>query len=104
MSSTWRIELDADVRKVLKKLDKSVTQQILRKLREVESLDDPTSMGKPLLPNCKGFCVHRVGHYQVVCDIQRGELWVLATELRQRSDGCKIVTQPPPGPQCFFVR
>lgn len=86
---TWRIELDEDVRKTLKKLDKPVAQQILRKLREIESLDDPTTMGKPLLSNRSGFWVYRVGDYRVVCDIQYGQLIVLVIELQHRSEAYK---------------
>lgn len=86
---TWKVELDEDVRKTLKKLDKPVAQQILRKLREIESLEDPTAMGKPLLSNRKGFWAYRIGDYRVICDIQYGQLIVLVIELRHRSEAYK---------------
>lgn len=71
---------------MLKKLDKPVAQQILRKLREVESLDDPAAMGKPLLANRRGLWAYRVGDYRVICDLQYGQLVVLVIELRHRSE------------------
>lgn len=86
---TWRIELDEDVRKTLKKLDQPIARQILRKLREIEALDDPTTMGKPLLSNRKGFWAYRVGDYRVICDIQYGQLIVLVIELQHRSEAYK---------------
>ncbi|GAA1162855.1 type II toxin-antitoxin system RelE family toxin [Nesterenkonia sandarakina] len=86
---TWKIELDEDVRKTLKKLDKPVAQQILRKLREIESLDDPITMGKPLLSHHKGFWVYRVGDFRVLCDIQYGQLMVLVIERQHRSEAYK---------------
>lgn len=82
---TWRIELDADVRKTLKKFDKPIARQIVRKLREIGTLEDPTAMGKPLLSNRAGFWVYRVGDHRIICDIQRGQLIVLVIDLQHRS-------------------
>lgn len=83
---TWRIELDDDVRKALKKLDKPTARRIIGKLREVENLADPTDMGKPLTANRAGFWVYRVGDYRLICDIQYGRLVVLVLELQHRSE------------------
>lgn len=83
---TWRIELDDDVRKTLKKLDRATARRIVEKLREVENLADPTDMGKPLTANRAGFWVYRVGDYRLICDIQYGRLVVLVLELQHRSE------------------
>lgn len=83
---TWRIELDDDARKVLRKLDKPTAQRIVKELREVESLADPTDMGKPLSANRAGFWVYRVGDYRLICDVQYGRLVVLVIEVQHRSE------------------
>lgn len=83
---TWRIELDEDARKTLKKLDKSIARQITQKLREISALNDPTDMGKPLRANRKGFWAYRVGNYRVICEIQRQQIVVLVLEISHRSE------------------
>ena len=83
---TWRIELDGDARKALRKLDKPTGRRIVAKLREVESLADPTDMGKPLSANRAGLWVYRVGDYRLICDIQFGLLVVLVIEIQHRSE------------------
>lgn len=83
---TWRIEVDDDARKTLRKLDKPAARRILAKLRIVESLTDPTDMGKPLTANRAGFWVYRVGDYRLICDIQFGRLVVLVIEVQHRSE------------------
>lgn len=82
----WTIELDGDARKTLKKLDKAAAQQIVRKLREIGTLSDPTDMGKPLTANRKGFWAYRVGDYRLVCEIQRQKIVVMILEIRHRSE------------------
>lgn len=82
---TWRIELDDDARKALRKLDKPTARRIVNKLREVEGLADPTGMGKPLTANRAGFWVYRAGDYRLICDIQFGRLVVLVIEVQHRS-------------------
>lgn len=83
---TWRIELDDDARKALRKLGEATARWIVRKLREVEGLADPTDMGKPLTANRAGFWVYRVGDYRLICDLQFGRLVVLVIEVQHRSE------------------
>lgn len=83
---TWKVELDENVREALKKLDKPVARQILSKLREIQSLDEPTTTGKPLLSTRKGFWVYQIGDYRFICDIQYKQLIVLAIELQDPSE------------------
>lgn len=82
----WKIELDDDARKVLKKLDKGTARQITKKLREVGELDEPTDMGKPLTANRKGFWAYRAGDYRIICDIQRQQIVVMVLEINHRSE------------------
>lgn len=86
---TWRIELDDDARRTLRKLDKPTAQRIVAKLREVESLAHPTDMGKPLTANRAGFWAYRVGDYRLICDIQFGQLIVLVIEVQYRGENSR---------------
>lgn len=81
----WKIELDGDARKALKKLDKGAARQIIKKLREVEQLDDPTDLGKPLTANRKGHWAYRAGDYRIICNIQRQQIVVLVLDIGHRS-------------------
>lgn len=83
----WKIEIDQDAHKALKKLDRPIARQIVQKLREIGSLQDPTDMGKPLTATRKGYWVYRVGDYRLICDVQYGQLIVLVIEIQHRSMG-----------------
>ena len=82
----WKIELDGDARKALKKLDKSTAGKITKKLREISQLDEPTDMGKPLTANRKGHWAYRTGDYRMICKIQRQQIVVLVLEIEHRSE------------------
>lgn len=81
----WRIEIDKDVQREMKKLDRQVTKRITAKLREVSQLDDPRSMGKGLTGNLAGLWRYRVGDYRIVCDIEDGVLVILVVDVAHRS-------------------
>lgn len=44
----WRIEVDKDVQRSMRKLDKQIAKRIVAKLHEISQLEDPRSMGKGL--------------------------------------------------------
>lgn len=50
----WRIEIDKDVQRSMKKLDKQIARRIVAKLHEISQLEDPRSMGKGLTENKSG--------------------------------------------------
>ncbi|GHD13805.1 type II toxin-antitoxin system RelE family toxin [Zhihengliuella salsuginis] len=81
----WKIEVDGDARKALKKMDPATARRILRYLRDLGELEDPTDRGKPLSANLAGMWRYRVGDYRIICEIRRGELVVLALEIAHRS-------------------
>lgn len=70
----WRIEVDKDVWRSMRKLDKQVARRVISKLREVTMLDDPRSMGKALVGNISGLWRYRVGDYRIICDIENDVL------------------------------
>lgn len=82
----WRIEIDKDVQREMKKLDKQVAKRITAKLREISQLDDPRSMGKGLTGNLAGLWRYRVGDYRIICDIEDGVLLILVVDVAHRRE------------------
>ncbi|MCI6275039.1 MAG: type II toxin-antitoxin system RelE/ParE family toxin [Coriobacteriaceae bacterium] len=82
----WRIEIDKDVQREMRKLDKQVAKRITAKLREVSQLDDPRSMGKGLTGNLAGLWRYRAGDYRIICDIEDGALLILVVDVAHRRE------------------
>lgn len=82
----WRIEIDKDVQREMKKLDKQVAKRITAKLREISQLDDPRSTGKGLTGNLAGLWRYRVGDYRIICDIEDGVLLILVVDVAHRRE------------------
>lgn len=82
----WRIEIDKDVQRAMKKLDRQVAKRITSKLREISRLEDPRSMGKALVGNLAGLWRYRVGDYRIVCDIEDDVLLVLVVDIAHRKE------------------
>lgn len=82
----WRIEIDKDVQREMKKLDKQVAKRITAKLREISQLDDPRSMGKGLTGNLAGLWRYRVGDYRIICDIEDGVLVILVVDVAHKRE------------------
>lgn len=87
----WRIEIDKDVQRSMKKLERQVAKRIVAKLREISQLEDPRSMGKALVGNLVGLWRYRVGDYRIVCDIEDGVLVILVVDVEHRSKVYKQV-------------
>lgn len=81
----WKIAVDKDAEKTLKKLDKPIAKRIYDKLKEIGSLEDPRTMGKALMGNLSGLWRYRVGDYRIVCYIQDDILVVLVVDIDHRS-------------------
>lgn len=86
----WRIEIDKDVQKSMRKLDKQVARRITSKLREIAQMDDPRSTGKALTGGMAGLWRYRVGDYRIVCDIEDGVMVVLVVDVSHRSEVYRI--------------
>lgn len=50
----WRIEIDRDVRRSMRKMDRRFARRTVAKLREISQLEDPRSMDKGLSENKSG--------------------------------------------------
>lgn len=82
----WLIRFDKGVERSLAKLDKQIAKRITSKLREIANLDDPRSVGKPLVGNLAGLWRYRVGDYRVICYIDDGALVILVVDVDHRSE------------------
>jgi mRNA interferase RelE/StbE len=82
----WRIEIDKDVQRSMKKLDKQIAKRIVAKLHEISQLEDPRSMGKALTGNLAGVWRYRVGDYRILCDINDGRLVILVVDVAHRRE------------------
>ena len=81
----WKIEIDKDVQRSMKKLDRETARRIIAKLREISQLEDPRSTGKALVGNLAGLWRYRVGDYRIICDIEDGVLVILVVDIAHRS-------------------
>lgn len=66
----WRIEIDKDVQRSMKKLDKQIAKRIV---------------GKGLTENKSGLWRYRVGDYRIVVDIEDDVLVILVVDVDHRS-------------------
>ena len=81
---SWQINFLPSAAKELKKLDKTNASRILRYLREVAQLDDPTVRGKALTGNLAGYWRYRIGDYRVISQIENAELTILVVRVNHR--------------------
>lgn len=73
----------------MRKLDRETARRVVAKLREIEGLDDPRSMGKGgkgLTGQLAGLWRYRVGDYRIICDIEGDVLVVLVLDVAHRSE------------------
>ena len=79
---SWQVRYSERALKQLSKLDKHVAALIVGWM---EKNIDGCAHGKGLTANLSGKWRYRVGDYRVLCDIQDGQLVVLALEVEHRS-------------------
>lgn len=89
----WEIRIKKSVQKSLQKADLSVSRRIIKKLREISTLENPWSIGKPLTGNLSGLWHYRVGAYRIICSIEDEMLLVLVVDIEHRSAVYKIETR-----------
>lgn len=81
-----RAKFSENALKQLKKLDKSVSVKILKKLKEIEALENPRDESKALMNNLAGFWRCTVGGYRIICKIKDDELVILVVGVKNRSE------------------
>jgi mRNA interferase RelE/StbE len=83
----WTIEFDADARRELEKLDKPVSDRILKFLRErVAPLNDPRTIGERLQGPLRQYWKYRVGDYRLICSIKDDQLVVIVVHVGRRRE------------------
>ncbi|NLK67468.1 MAG: type II toxin-antitoxin system RelE/ParE family toxin [Campylobacteraceae bacterium] len=81
-----RVELNDRAKKEFSKLDKTAQIQIFKKLRFIESLDNPKDDGKPLAGNLLGLWRYRSGDYRILAQILDDKLVILVVKISHRKD------------------
>ena len=86
--ATWKVEVAAEAKRDLEKLDPQVTRRIERFLYElVSTLENPRSIGQALQGEKFGeLWRYRVGDWRIICQIQDAKLVVLALRVGHRRE------------------
>lgn len=79
-----KVDYSEIAKKKLKKLDQSESKLIAEYMREIETLEDPRTRGKPLKGNLKGLWRYRVEDYRLICEIQDDKLIILVLKIDHR--------------------
>lgn len=83
----WKIEFDPAARRELEKLDKSVSERILKFVHvRVAALDDPRRIGERLKGPLREFWKYRVGDYRLICSLENDRLVVLVLRIGHRRE------------------
>ena len=73
----WTIRYDPRALKDLKKLDRTIQQEILDYMdNRVAIAKDPRDFGKPLRASRFGLWRYRVWDYRIICELQQKQLIV----------------------------
>ncbi len=81
----WSIEFDPSARRELEKLDKSVSDRILKFLRQrLAPLDDPRTIGERLHGPLRQYWKYRIGDYRLICSLKEDRLVVIVVQLGHR--------------------
>lgn len=81
---TWKVRLDAEFERSLRKLDKQVARRILVKVYGLAELEEPQKRCKALSGPLVGLWRLRVGDHRVLLDIRRNQLVIVALDAGHR--------------------
>lgn len=81
-----KIELNDRAKKDFAKLDKHIQIQIFKKLKFIESLNDPKDDGKPLAGNLLGLWRYRSGDYRILAQMLDDKLIILVVKISHRKN------------------
>ena len=83
----WRVELDRDAARDLRKLGANAQRLILRYLRErIATAEDPRRFGHALTGDLKGLWRYRVGDLRIVAAIEDERFIVLVVTVGHRRE------------------
>ena len=81
-----KVELNDRAKRDFAKLDKHIQIQIFKKLKFIESLNDPKDDGKPLAGNLLGLWRYRSGDYRILAQILDDKLIILVVKISHRKN------------------
>lgn len=82
----WKINFTKKASKQFFKLDRKIREQIIYKLKEIEKLENPRTIGKALVANYKGLWRYRVGDWRLICLIEEKKIVILVLEVGHRKE------------------
>jgi mRNA interferase RelE/StbE len=83
----WTIDIDAGVKKDIKKLSTTEQNRIFDFLEhKLAHLKNPRSSGKALKGPLRSLWRYRVGHYRIICRIQDQKLTILVVAIGHRRE------------------
>ena len=83
----WRVELDREAARDLRKLGPEAERAVLRYLRErIATSENPRRFGRPLTGDFKGLWRYRVGDYRIVASIEDDRFVVLVVTVGHRRE------------------
>ncbi|GFH40584.1 type II toxin-antitoxin system RelE family toxin [Lactococcus insecticola] len=86
-SSGYKVRYEVGAQKALKKLDKSVSRQIMAWIsKNLVGTDNPRQHGKGLVADRSGAWRYRIGNYRLIADINEKEILILILEIGHRRD------------------
>ena len=86
MNMSYRINLTDRARKQLLKCDTVAYNRIVKVLEHLSSLENPRTVGKPLVGDLKGLWRYRAGDYRIFAELRDSELLILVVEVSNRKD------------------
>ncbi|MFV0431816.1 MAG: type II toxin-antitoxin system RelE family toxin [Alphaproteobacteria bacterium] len=80
----WIVELTNQVRKQLKRIDKTIALELLDFIDELTFIEDIKELGKPLKGDHLGLYRFRKGNYRIIALIQDDKLLITVTAIGHR--------------------
>ena len=83
----FRVEWSQRAQKQIRKLDKSISELLLRWVhKNLDNCENPRQHGKALSQNRAGEWRYRVGDYRLIADIQDDKIVILILSVGHRKD------------------
>ena len=83
----WLIEFHPQAAKELRKLDRTAAARIIRTLEQrIAPLDDPRTLGSPLVGEHAGYWRWRIGDYRVIARIEDERITILVIRVAHRRE------------------
>ncbi len=83
----WRIEFVPQAAKEFGKLDRTDAARIIRTLEQrIARLDDPRTLGSPLVGEHAGYWRWRIGDYRVIARIEDERISILVIRVAHRRE------------------